>query len=55
MKSKETLLNYIGILHLYLQHTLLMFNLDDFDQVCVKAIHIESGGRPFKFSPKTSK
>ena len=32
-----------------------MFNPDDFDEVCVQAIHIESGGRPFKFSPQSSK
>jgi len=32
-----------------------MFNPDDFDEVCVQAIHIESSSRPFKFSPKTSK
>lgn len=32
-----------------------MFNLDDFDEVCVQAIHIESGGRPFKFSSQSSK
>lgn len=32
-----------------------MFNLDDFDQVCVQAIHIESGGKPFKFSQKPSR
>ena len=30
----------------------MMFNLDDFDEVCVQAIHVESGGRPFKFSQK---
>ena len=32
-----------------------MFNRDDFDEVCVQAIHIESGGRPFKFSLQSSK
>jgi len=32
-----------------------MFNPDDFDEVCVQAIHIESGGRPFKFSSQSSK
>jgi len=55
MKSKETLLKYIGSLHSYLQHTFLMLNPDDFDQVGVQAIHVKSGGRPFKFTPKTSK
>ena len=32
-----------------------MFNPNDFDEVCVQAIHIESGGRPFNFSQKASK
>jgi len=55
LDTKETLLKYIGSLHSYLQHTLLMFNPDDFDEVCVQSIHVESGGRPLKFTPKTSK
>ena len=50
LDARETLLKYIGSLHSYLHHTLLMFNPDDFNEVCVHAIHIESGGRPFKFS-----
>jgi len=48
----ETLLKYINNLHSYLQHTLLMFNPNDFDEVRVQVIHIESGGRSFKFSPQ---
>ena len=32
-----------------------MFNPDDFDEVRFQAIHIESGGRLFKFSQKRSK
>ena len=32
-----------------------MFDPDDFDEVCVQAIHIEPGGRPFKFSSQSSK
>ena len=34
-----------------------MFNLTDFDEVCVQAIHIESSGRPFhsNFSKKPFK
>jgi len=27
-----------------------MFNSTDFDEVCIQAIHIESGGRPFQFN-----
>ena len=55
LDTGETLLKYIDSLHSYLQHTLLMFNPDDFDEVCVQDIHIESGGRPFKFSSQSSK
>ena len=32
-----------------------MFNPNDFDEVCVQAIHIQSGGIPFKISPQSSK
>lgn len=32
-----------------------MFNPDDFDKVCIQAINIESCGKPFKFSPKSSR
>lgn len=55
LDTGETLLKYIDSLHSYLQHTLLMFNPNDFDEVCVQAIHIESGGRPFKLSLQASK
>lgn len=47
LNTHETLLKYIGSLHSYLRHTLLMFKPIDFDEVCVQSIHIESGGRPF--------
>jgi hypothetical protein len=40
--TQETLLKYIGGLHSYLKHTILMLNLSNFDEVCVQAIHIES-------------
>ena len=36
LDTRETLLKYIGSLHSYLQHTLLMFNPDNFDEVCVQ-------------------
>lgn len=52
LDTRKILLKYIGSLNSCLQHTLLMFNPDDFDEVCVQAIHIESGGSPFKFSPQ---
>lgn len=32
-----------------------MFNPNDFDEVCVHAIHIESSSRPFKFSQKLTR
>ena len=48
----ETLLKYIGNLHSYLHHTLLMFNPNEFDEVCVQAIHIELGGIPFTIFTK---
>ena len=32
-----------------------MFNHDEVDDVCVQAIHVELGGRPFKFSQKPSR
>ena len=40
--TQETLLKYIGGLHSYLKHTILMLNPSNFDEVCVKSIHIES-------------
>jgi hypothetical protein len=43
--TQETLLKYIGGLHSYLKHTILMLNPSNFDEVCVQAIHIESSKR----------
>ena len=40
--THETLLNFIGELHSYLRHTILMFNPTKLDEVCVQATHIES-------------
>jgi hypothetical protein len=40
--TQETLLKYIGGLHSYLKHTILMLNPSNFDEVCVQAINIES-------------
>jgi len=42
---QETLLKYIGGLHSYLRHTILMFNLTNLDEVCVQATHLESRGK----------
>jgi hypothetical protein len=33
--SQETLLKYIGSLHSYLRHTILIFNPSNLDEVCV--------------------
>jgi hypothetical protein len=51
---QENLLKYIGMLHSYLRHTILMFNPTNLDEVCVQATHIESRGNNVKdnFSKK---
>jgi hypothetical protein len=43
--SQETLLKYIGGLHSYLRHTILMFNPTNLDEVCVQETHLEARGR----------
>ena len=45
LNSQDTLLKYIGGLHSYLKHTILMFNPNNLDEVCVQATHLESRGR----------
>jgi hypothetical protein len=45
LSSQETLLKYIGALHSYLRHTILMFNPMNLDEVCVQATHLEARGR----------
>jgi hypothetical protein len=45
LSSQETLLKYIGALHSYLRHTILMFNPTNLDEVCVQATHLEARGR----------
>jgi hypothetical protein len=45
LSSQETLLKYIGALHSYLMHTILMFNPSNIDEVCVQATHLETRGR----------
>jgi hypothetical protein len=35
LSSQETLLKYIGALHSYLRHTILMFNPSNLDEFCV--------------------
>jgi hypothetical protein len=36
LSSQETLLKYIGALHSYLRHTILMFNPSNLEEVCVQ-------------------
>ena len=43
--SREMLLKYIGGLHSYLRHTILMFNPSNLDEICVHATHIEARGK----------
>ena len=45
LHSQETLLKYIGGLHSYLKHTILMFNPTSLDEVCVQATHLEARGK----------
>jgi hypothetical protein len=45
LSSQETLLKYIGALHSYLGHTILMFNPSNLDEACVQATHLEARGR----------
>ena len=45
LSSQETLLEYIGGLHSYLRHTILMFNPTSLDEVYVHANHLEARGR----------
>jgi hypothetical protein len=45
LSSQETLFKYIGALHSYLRHTILMFNPSSLDEVCVQATHLEARGR----------
>ena len=37
-------MKYIGALHSYIHHTLLLCNPTDLDEVCVQATHLESRG-----------
>eukprot|EP00253_Pinus_taeda_P027718 PITA_27718 len=45
LDSLETLLKYIGGLHSYMRHTLLMFNPTSIDEVSIQATHLESKGK----------
>ena len=45
LDSPETLLKYIGGLHSYMRHTILMFNPTSIDEVSVQATHLEARGK----------
>ena len=44
LNSQATLLKYIVGLRSYLKHTILTFNPNNLDEVCVQATHLESRG-----------
>lgn len=50
LSTQENLLKYIGGLHFYLRHSILMSNPSNFNEVCVQETHIEAGGRKINFS-----
>lgn len=45
LQSQDTLLKYIGGLHSYLRHTILMFNPNNLDDVRREATHLEVRGK----------
>jgi hypothetical protein len=45
LDSYETLMKYIGALHSYIHHTLLLFNPTSLDKVCVQVTHLEKKGK----------
>ena len=45
LSFQDTFLKYIGGLHSYLRHTILIFNPTKLDEVCVQATHLEARGK----------
>ena len=45
LQSKDTFMKYIGGLHSYLQHAILMFNPTNLDEVYVQATHLKERGK----------
>ena len=43
--SLDSLLNYIGAIHHYLHHNLLLLNPTSVDEASVQATHLESKGK----------
>lgn len=46
------LLEYIGGMHSYLKHKILLFFPSNIDEVCLQETHIERGGGNTSFSSK---
>jgi hypothetical protein len=44
-------MKYIGTLHSYIRHTLLLFNPTSIDEVCVQATHLENKGKHVQEDP----
>jgi hypothetical protein len=44
-------MKYIGALHSYIRHTLLLFNPTNLDEVCVQATHLENMGKHVQEDP----
>ena len=44
-------MKYIGALHIYIHHTLLLFNPTSLDEVCVQATHLEKRGKHVQEDP----
>jgi hypothetical protein len=51
LDSYETLMKYIGALHYYISHTLLLFNRTSLDEVCLKSTHLENKGKHIQEHP----
>ena len=45
LEKPESLLKYIGGLHSYMRHTILMFNPTSIDEVSVQATHLKARGK----------
>ena len=45
LPSQDSLLRYVGGLHTYLRHTILIFNPTSLDEVFVQATHLEARGK----------
>ena len=57
LDSPKTLMKYVGALHSYIRHTLMLFELTNLDEVSVKATHLENRGKNVQedYSNKPSK